>query len=209
MKLTSSTFEHNHRIPDRCALCVQDEYTHVRLVGNLNPAFAWSDLPAGTRSLVLIGRDTDAPSRPDDVNQEGRSVPADLPRVVFYHWVLVDLPVDQEGIEEGGFSQGVIVGGKPGPEGPGNTRQGLNHYTQWFADDPDMRGKYFGYDGPCPPWNDSIAHHYHFTLYALDIARCPVEGEFTGQDVLNAIAGHILDKATLTGTYSVNPALSP
>jgi hypothetical protein len=208
MKLTSSTLEHNQRIPDRCAFCIQDDLTHVRLVGNTNPAFAWSDLPAGTRSLVLICRDTDVPSRPDDVNKEGRVVPPDLPRVTFYHWVLVDLPPGLPGIQEGEFSQGIIVTGKSGPEGPHGTRQGLNDYTQWFADDPDMSGKYFGYDGPCPPWNDSLVHHYHFTLYALDVARCPVEGEFTGQEVQNAIAGHILDKATLTATYSVNPNLA-
>ena len=35
----------------------------------------------------------------------------------------------------------------------------------------DMRGDYHGYDGPCPPWNDGILHHYVFTLYALDVAR--------------------------------------
>ena len=32
-----------------------------------------------------------------------------------------------------------------------------------------MSGDYFGYDGPCPPWNDSIVHHYVFTVYALDV----------------------------------------
>ena len=36
------------------------------------------------------------------------------------------------------------------------------------------RGNYFGYDGPCPPWNDAIPHHYVFTLYALDVARLDV-----------------------------------
>jgi phosphatidylethanolamine-binding protein (PEBP) family uncharacterized protein len=70
-----------------------------------------------------------------------------------------------------------------------------------------MAGDYFGYDGPCPPWNDSIVHHYTFTLYALDVARCPVEGKFTGPEALAAIAGHILDQASITCTYSLNPAL--
>ena len=27
-----------------------------------------------------------------DVNKEGRSVPASLPRASFFHWVLVDIP---------------------------------------------------------------------------------------------------------------------
>jgi phosphatidylethanolamine-binding protein (PEBP) family uncharacterized protein len=50
-------------------------------------------------------------------------------------------------------------------------------------------------------------HHYVFTLYALDVERCPVEGEFTGPTVLQAIDGHILAKASLTGTYSLNPTV--
>lgn len=51
-------------------------------------------------------------------------------------------------------------------------------------------------------------HHYVFTLYALDVARCAVEGRFTGPDVRAAIAGHVLAEAKLTGTYSLNPALA-
>ena len=34
-----------------------------------------------------------------------------------------------------------------------------------------MAGNYFGYDGPFPPFNDSLVHHYVFTLYALAIER--------------------------------------
>ena len=70
-----------------------------------------------------------------------------------------------------------------------------------------MAGQYFGYDGPCPPWNDERLHHYHFVLYATDLARCPVEGAFTGQQVRTALAGHVLAEAKLTGTYSLNPAV--
>ena len=50
-----------------------------------------------------------------------------------------------------------------------------------------MEGQYFGYDGPCPPWNDSRVHHYQFRLLALDLPRCPVEGIFTGPQVLAAV----------------------
>ena len=69
-----------------------------------------------------------------------------------------------------------------------------------------MAGRYFGYDGPCPPWNDSIPHRYIFTVYALDVERCPVEGDFDGRDVLSAIRGHVLDESSITGIYSLNPA---
>ena len=49
---------------------------------------------------------------------------------------------------------GVTPRGKSGPDSAGGTRSGLNGYTEWFAGDADMGGQYFGYDGPCPPWND-------------------------------------------------------
>ena len=156
---------------------------------------------------MLVCHDTDVPSRPDDVNKAGRTVAADLPRVDFFHWLLVDLPPKDGAIAEGEFSRGVRARGKPGPAGPRGTRQGLNNYTQWFAEDPQMKGEYFGYDGPCPPWNDARLHHYHFTLYALDVERCPVEGKFSGPDVRAAIEGHVLAQASYMGTYALNPAV--
>ncbi|MEE9358621.1 YbhB/YbcL family Raf kinase inhibitor-like protein [Candidatus Vondammii sp. HM_W22] len=104
-------------------------------------------------------------------------------------------------IAEGEFSSEVTSHGKMGPEGPDSTRQGINSYTDWFAGNADMAG---GYDGPCPPWNDSIVHHYHFTFYALNIPRCPVEGCFGRNEVLTALEGHVLGKISITGTYSLN-----
>jgi Raf kinase inhibitor-like YbhB/YbcL family protein len=208
MKLTSQSFAHGARIPERYAFGKQDKSSHVALADNRNPQLAWSELPQGTKSLVLICHDPDVPSRPDDVNKEGRSVPASLPRVDFTHWVLVDVRPSPAAIAEGAFATGVTPRGKPGPEAPNGARQGVNNYTQWFEGDKDMAGKYFGYDGPCPPWNDELLHHYHFTLYALDIERCPVSGAFTREDVLKAIEGHVLDKAALVGTYTLNPKLS-
>jgi len=208
MKITSPALHEARPIPAEYVFGVADIQQHVVLGANISPPLAWSDCPAGTRSLVLICHDPDVPTRADDVNQEGRVVPARLPRTDFYHWILVDLPLEPAQLAAGEFSAGVTPGGKPGPDGPRGTRQGVNNYREWFAGDPAMAGNYFGYDGPCPPWNDSIVHHYIFTLYALDIERCPVDGVFTGPEVLAAIAGHVLDQARLTVTYSLNPAVA-
>ncbi|MEE8118521.1 MAG: phospholipid-binding protein, partial [Gammaproteobacteria bacterium] len=90
---------------------------------------------------------------------------------------------------------------------PEGSRQGLNDYTGWFSCDAEMGGDYFGYDGPCPPWNDSLLHHYHFVLYATDLDRCPVEGKFTGGDVEEAIKGHVMAETRVVGTYTLNPDL--
>lgn len=207
MNLTSETFKDERAIPGRCAFCVPDAAAHVRLSDNRNPQLAWSDLPSGTKSLVLVCHDYDVPSKGDDVNQEGRSIPASLPRVDFYHWVLVDLDPKGGPIKEGEFSSSVTPRGKKGPQAPRGARQGVNNYTDWFASDKDMKGDYFGYDGPCPPWNDTIVHHYVFTLYALDVEKCPVQGRFGGPEALKAIQGHVLGIAKITGLFSLNPAV--
>lgn len=213
MKLTSSSFGNNERIPGEFAFCVPDERNHVSFGGNMNPHLAWSDLPPGARSLVLVCHDPDVPSTGEDVNKEGRTVAASLARVDFFHWVLVDLPAQAGAIAVGEFSNGVTPRGKPGPAVTvaryAGARQGINDYTNWFAGDNDMSGSYFGYDGPCPPWNDELAHRYVFTLYALDIGRCTLEGEFTGTQVRQAIAAHILAQASLTGMYTLNPKVRP
>lgn len=207
MKLTSQSFSDGAPIPGEFAFCIPASEGHVCLGGNRNPHLAWTGVPEGTRSFALICHDPDVPSRGDDVNQEGRVVPATLPRVDFFHWVVVDLPATLREIAAGEFSREVTPGGKAGPAGPLGCSQGINDYTAWFADDATMRGDYHGYDGPCPPWNDELLHHYVFTLYALDVEHCGLDGRFGGTEVRNAIAGHVLAEARLTGTYTLNPRL--
>ncbi len=175
---------------------------------NMNPAIGWANAPEGTKSFAILCYDIDVPSKGDDVNQDGKTVPADLPRVDFYHWVLVDIPTGLSSIAEGAVSDGVIAGGKPvGPSKFGLV--GTNSYTDWFAGDPDMSGRYGNYDGPCPPWNDSIKHRYYFEIHALDVETLglPSNGEFTGPDAVAEITKHSLAKATHSGTYSMNPAV--
>ncbi len=204
MQLRSDSFHDGDFIPAEYALGKRSADGKIDFAGNKNPHLSWSDLPDGTESVAILCIDGDAPTKPDDVNQEGRTVPADLPRADFSHWVLVDLEPGAS-IAEGGFSDGVTPKGKEGPDGPGGTRQGINDYTGWFAGDPEMAGDYYGYDGPCPPFNDSLVHRYRFTAYALDIERVPVEGRFTATDVMSAIEGHILDSAGFVAKYKINP----
>lgn len=208
MKLTSDSFADQGAIPEQNAFGKIDGQNHVALAGNANPHLAWSDAPDATQSFVVICHDPDVPSKPDDVNQEDREIPDSLPRVDFYHWALVDIPAAITEIAEGAYSSGITPRGKAGPLALDGTRQGVNDFTNWFAADRDMNGDYFGYDGPCPPWNDSIPHRYVFTVYALDIAELPFEGRFTGADVIKAIQGHILAQASVTGIYTLNPRLA-
>jgi len=208
VKLWSESFVDGGRIPGEYAFAVMDTSHRVKLSANRNPHLAWSDVPAGTKSFALICYDYDVPSRPDDVNQEDREIPASLPRVDFYHWVLVDIAASATKIDAGAYSHEVTPRGKGGPAAPDQTRQGINDYTAWFRGDHDMEGDYYGYDGPCPPWNDSIVHHYVFTVHALDIDSVRLDGRFTGAEVRRSIERHVLASASIAGTYTLNPRLA-
>ena len=172
MKLRSDSFTDNGKIPGRIAFGVMDPKTHIALSDNRNPHLAWSDVPAGTKSFAVICHDYDVPSKGDDVNQEGRSIPASLPRVDFFHWILVDsaclrsLPLPKANFRA------------PSPRAANPVQ--LQNTVRVRASTiippgspamPTWAGDYFGYDGPCPPWNDTILHHYVFTVYALDVRQ--------------------------------------
>lgn len=201
-KITS--FKNGANIPNEYAFCVPGN--PVEMGPNKNPHLKWGEPPKGTKSFVILCVDPYVPSKGDDVNQEGKEVPADLERVDFYHWVLVDIPADTREIPEGADSNGITAKGKAiGKTEYGVT--GINNYTQWFAGDKDMEGNYGGYDGPCPPWNDSIVHHYYFKLFALDVASLQLSGEFTGENVKKAIQGHILAEAAWVGAFTLNKRL--
>ena len=208
MQIHSESFEDGARIPAEFAFgkpgaagepCV--------LSANRNPNLAWEGAPAATKSFALVCIDSDVPSRGDDVNQAGRTVPADLPRVDFAHWLLIDVAANVSAIAAGSCSDGVTAHGKRNPPGPPGSRQGRNDYTGWFASDPDMAGDWLGYDGPCPPWNDALLHRYRFRVYALDVARLDLSQAFDWAELRDALRGHVLDESEIIGTYSLNPAV--
>ncbi|MCX4161983.1 MULTISPECIES: YbhB/YbcL family Raf kinase inhibitor-like protein [Paraburkholderia] len=206
MQLISQSFKNGATIPGEFAFAVADPVSHVALSSNRNPHLAWSDVPEGTQSFVVVCHDPDVPSRGDDVNQEGREVPASLPRVDFFHWLLLDIPTGITEIPAGTHASGVTPRGKAGPLAHNGWRHGINDYTGWFANDEHMQGEYYGYDGPCPPWNDAIVHHYVFTVYALAAPTLEVSGPLTGANVRAALASaSVLGQASVTGLYSLNP----
>ncbi|HEU0277147.1 MAG TPA: YbhB/YbcL family Raf kinase inhibitor-like protein [Rhodanobacteraceae bacterium] len=208
MQIHSDSFANGTRIPVQFAFGRRgDAGEPCVLAANRNPHLAWSGAPAATRSFALVCIDGDVPSRGDDVNQPGRAVPANLPRVDFAHWLMVDIPPNCSAIAAGSCSDGVTPHGKSAPDGPVGSRQGQNGYTGWFAGDPDMAGVYLGYDGPCPPWNDARLHHYHFRVHALDVAHLDVPRAFDWPELRAALGSHVLGKAEIIGTYTLNPAV--
>ncbi len=103
MKLESPNFEDQGAIPKKFTCDGAD----------VSPALAWSDVPAGTKSLVLIVDDPDAP---DPAN----------PRMTWVHWVLYNIPAMAKSLAEGvtesdlpkGTLQGLSDWRKPGYGGP-------------------------------------------------------------------------------------------
>lgn len=206
MQLRSDSFANGQPIPARFAFGKRAD--PVALSDNHSPHLAWKSAPVATRSFVLTCIDADVPSRGDDVNQAGRTVPATLPRVEFVHWLMADIPAECGELAAAACSDEVTPRGKREPFGPPGSVQGVNDFTGWFAGDADMAGEYLGYDGPCPPWNDALLHRYRFTVYALDVASLALDRGFTLAQLRAAMVGHVLAEAELVGTYSLNPTVS-
>lgn len=207
MHLSSTSIADGQRIAPAYAFCTAapDAADRTAHGGDRNPHLAWGGAPEGTRSFAVVLRDPDVPADASDANQEGKTIPASAGRTDFFHWLLVDVPASTTEIAEGALSDGVTPKGKaPGQSTHG--LQGVNDFTDFLKGSP-LEGTYGGYDGPCPPWNDEAVHHYHVTVYALDVENLGLDadGDFRGQDVLAAIEGHVLDQAEIVGTYTTNP----
>ena len=203
MRIWSDSFEHRHRIPAEFAMGTPEGFG-----GNRNPHLAWADAPAETRSFVLMCIDTDVPTDASTVGRDDLEIPVEQPRAEFAHWVMVDIPASVHEIGAGTASEGVTTRGKQDPKGPPGARQGLNSYTDWFANDADMKGQWRGYDGPYPPFNDLRLHRYFFRLFAVRTEKLDVPADFTVADVFHALQPVEITEAAVYGTYSLNPKVT-
>ena len=97
LTLTSTAFADGGEIPSRYT-CEGDD---------ISPPLAWSGAPDGTKSLVLIVDDPDAPD------------PA-APQRIWVHWVLYNLPPDSAGLPEAVASDAL----------PAGTEDGLNDWER-------------------------------------------------------------------------------
>jgi Raf kinase inhibitor-like YbhB/YbcL family protein len=168
---------------------------------NISPAVSWSHGPAGTRSYVLLMTDLDVPKDLSLINKPGVTITKDTPRVPFIHWVLVDIPPSITRLRKGEESAGFVPKGNPlGPTAHG--LRGANVYTFFYKKDSPLAGPRGGYDGPCPPHNDTVPHRYVTRVYALDIASLNLSGLFFGEDALKAMQGHVLALGSADAHYS-------
>jgi hypothetical protein len=144
IQLSSSAFTEAETIPKKYTCDGQD----------VSPPLSWTGVPTGTNSLLLIVDDPDAP------------------RGTWVHWVLIDLPVNLDGLPEGVQGDGI---------------EGVNDFGRQ------------GYGGPCPPRGSN--HRYYFKLYALDKVLGLKAGA-TKSEAEKAMQGHVLAWGQLMGRYA-------
>jgi Raf kinase inhibitor-like YbhB/YbcL family protein len=206
LRVHVDSFKNGKMIPDKYAFCVPAAQGHTKGGDNINPRVAWSKGPKGTESYAIILYDTDSPAAErDKMNKEGEVLTAAVPRHNFYHWVLVDIPATVTAVGEGAASTARVLHGKPASAAKVGV-PGLNDYTKVTQANPAMKGQYYGYDGPCPPWNDENLHHYHFTVYALGVKKLELPADFDAEAALAAMKGKVLAEGQELGIYTQNPA---
>lgn len=105
----------------------------------------------------------------------------DAPTTVgFSHWIVFNIPPDVTKVEAGaGKHHGA----------------GIKGATNGFVDYGFAK-----YGGPCPPPGDP-PHHYHVTVYALDMELEGLDDTTTYAKFNFMIRGHVLAKGTITGLY--------
>ena len=97
LRISSSLFADGGSIPKKCT-CEGDD---------ISPPLAWSGAPPGTKSLVLIVDDPDAPD-------------PQAPKMTWVDWVLFNLPPDSTGLPEAASPAGL----------PARTEAGINDWKR-------------------------------------------------------------------------------
>ena len=205
LKVHVDSIKSGGMLANKYAFCAPAAQGHTTAGQDINPSVSWSKGPRGTKSYAIILYDTDSPAEHRELmNKEGVTMTADIKRHDYYHWVLVDIPGNVTSIKEGADSSARVAHGKPATSTVGV--KGLNSYTVVLAGNDAMKGQYYGYDGPCPPWNDDVVHHYHFTVYALSVKSLDLPKDFDAPAAQAAMKGKILAQGDFLGLYTQNPA---
>ena len=196
----------SHMIPSEYAFCTADGHGGATAAPNKSPRISWSKGPKGTESYAVIVYDTDSPAEHREwMNQKEHTLTAAIKRKIFFHMVVVDIPPNVAALPEGAESDARVNHGKQAPAKTGI--HAANSFTQAFAANDALKGTYYGYDGPCTPWNDNNTHHYHFTVYALSVPSLDIHGDFSGEAAVAAMEGKVLAQGELQGVYSTNQAV--
>lgn len=154
--LKSPGYKDGQRLPNK--------YANFGVNGgqNISPPFEWEGAPGGTKSFALAIVDH------HPVANE------------FVHWLLIDIPVDFNAIEEGGSGEDKL------PAGAKQLNTTYNTPT---------------YGGPRPP-KGTGDHPYEATIYALNVAKLGLSENANFADFEIKIEGKVTAKASIIGLFS-------
>jgi Raf kinase inhibitor-like YbhB/YbcL family protein len=139
---------------------------------------AFSDGARVPAQFTCAGEGTSPPLSWSGVPDDARSLvlevqDPDAPGNTFVHWLVVNLPPDDATI---------AAGESP----PGTARENSSGKAGWAP--------------PCPP---SGMHHYHFTVYALDVG---VVSDPDVDGVSELVEEHLVAWGDLVGTVAAKPS---
>ncbi len=99
----------------------------------------------------------------------------------WWHWVVFNIPANVTSLAKG-------AGDPKGPAAPAGAVQSRTDFGTT------------GYGGPCPPKGDK-PHHYHITVFAVDVDKLPADENASAAYVGFNLHFHTLAKASITGRY--------
>jgi Raf kinase inhibitor-like YbhB/YbcL family protein len=99
----------------------------------------------------------------------------------YWHWVVFNIPPDVTSLAKN-------AGDLKDPAAP---KGAVQSRTDWGVP---------GYGGPCPPKGDA-PHHYHFTVFAVDLPKLEADENTTAATVGFMLHFHTLAKAELMGVW--------
>ena len=137
---------------------------------------AWADGGVIPQTYTCDGEDMSPPLEINNVPAGAKSLALvvddpDAPSGSFIHWLVWNIKPSSKSLMEGKI--------------PAEASAGSSSFGR------------VGYGGPCPPEGE---HNYIFKLLALD-TELDLSVSTTIKEFNQAIAGHVLEEATLTGTY--------
>jgi Raf kinase inhibitor-like YbhB/YbcL family protein len=176
MVLRSPAFKHNDVLP--LAYTGYGDFT--------SPPLSWSGAPEGTREFVLTLEDPDVPLERFSV-----------------HWLLYDIPATVTALP----ATSPFAKASTSAEATAD-RTGDKAADRSTRDHPSpLKGASQGLNAlkrigflPPRPFAGSGAHHYTFTLYAIDVDLTLPAGA-SKEQLLAAIRGHVLAEARLVATF--------
>lgn len=136
----------------------------VAELGNTSPQLSWSGFPEETRSFTITCFDPDAPTPSG-----------------FWHWALVDLPLEVTSLDTGAGAEGASL--------PGGAFMLRND------------GGAAAFMGAAPPAGDQV-HRYFYVVHAVNVETLGIDASASNAVMSFNLAFKTAGRAILHGTYA-------